>query len=551
MKTILVFSVLLVSQSQIVDAQRGPNKIVLINIRGASKTFVDKALNEGVLDKKGGFFLLDKKAQIRTSLDPVINAVTAVNNASLETGAYPETHGIVGNSFGLLLNGKVESVSGFGTALQSETIWEKAVRLGKRVIRLGTLQVNGFGKNEYQVPTLPQVAPMTESQVADLVPADCSYRFSTQSSKFRCFSGRKPITFGSIKKELNFVTVGDSLIIDDDSLESNGVLAKVKQGEWFALELAKQDTATVALHAKLLKLNAVAQIYFGPPFRNNGFPKSFTEKIEKNVGFTVGGPDYAGYLQGKIGLEILLEQAHRETEFMQKVALFCLKNVEFDLLLYDHPILDRYGHYTSGTDFSRLKNGYLATDRNLLDVLKAIDKNTSLAVVSGHGFSSAHSSISSHRLLEEIGEDADISIFASKVSAHIYLNNRNMSEPVEHDYLRRLKQKLLNYREKKAGAKIIERVFVSTQMKHNRLLNRQHSGDLWICLKAGYTFDGVISSGELMGKPTFAGEHGYFDKNPKAKGLFYYYSPRKITLAPKIRDTTGIWDIIWSDKTPR
>lgn len=248
------------------------------------------------------------------------------------------------------------------------------------------------------------------------------------------------MTFSAFKKDLKFVAVGGTLIIDEDLDETNGVIAKIKQGEWFALELAKQNSATVGLHAKLLKLNTELKIYFGPVFRSNGYPNSFVESIEKNVGFTIGEPDYTGFLQGKIDAQTLIEQAHRETEFMQKVALFCLKNLEFDLLIYDHPILDRYGHYSGGKDFSKMKNGYLATDKNLKAILDSIDKNTSLAIVSGHGFSTAHTSFSLRKVFEEIGENTNVTAIGSKLSAHIYLNNRDLSESEKQKYLQSLKE---------------------------------------------------------------------------------------------------------------
>jgi predicted AlkP superfamily pyrophosphatase or phosphodiesterase len=519
-------------------SQTSPGKAILINIRGASKVFVDKALKEQVLDNQSAFYFLNRNG-FATVLEPVPNAVTAVNNATLETGVYPETHGIVGNSFGRFLNGKFENLSGFGTAFQTETIWEKAARQGKKVIRLGTLQVNGFDKNDFSIPTLPQVAPLSESQLISFSSATCEYKFKTNPTNFQCFSDAN-LTLSEFKKDLKFVAAGENLIIDNDADESNGVIAKIKQGEWFPLELAKQDAATIGLHAKLLKLSDEIKIYFGPAFRSNGFPRSFVETIEKNVGFTVGGPDFQGYQRGRIDLEILLEQAKRETEFMQKAALFCLKNLEFDLLLYDHPILDRYGHYTGGRDFAKMKNGYLATDKNLKEILGAMDKNTSLAVVSGHGFSETHTSFSLRKMLENIGESSNVTAVGSKLLAHIYLNNRDLYESEKQKYLQSLKAKLLNFKDEKSGAKIIDKVLLPDEMKRLKIFNQQNSGDLWICLKAGYTFDGVISPNDLTGKPTFIGEHGYFDSSPEAKGLFYFYSPKKIKLSGKITDSVDV-----------
>ncbi|MEW6125841.1 MAG: alkaline phosphatase family protein [Acidobacteriota bacterium] len=433
------------------------------------------------------------------------------------------------------------------------------------------MQINGFAQNDFSIPTLPQVSPLTESQIVELSPTDCDYKFPERAENFRCLSNNGSanvsLIFGSFKKELHIVAIDENpdgksrferLVIDEDSEASNGFLATIKQGEWFPLELNKNNLVTVGLYAKLLKLDThlnEVKIYFGAAFRNGGYPNSFVEKIEKEVGFAVGGPDYQGYLQDKITIETLLEQAHRETGYMQKAALYCINNLEFDLLLYDHPILDRYGHYLYGTStdkFPVMKDGYIATDKNLKAILKAIDNDTALLIVSGHGFSEAHTSFSLLKIFDSMGvkispaENADIAVIASKLSAHIYLNNRNLSESGKRNYLQSLKQKLENYKDKNTGKTIIDKVLFPNEMKRFHLYNPTTSGDLWICLKAGYTFDGVIAPYELRGQPTFVGEHGYFDRSPEAKGFFSLYSQKKITLTNRIKDSTDIMPIIFN-----
>ncbi|MEW6125842.1 MAG: alkaline phosphatase family protein [Acidobacteriota bacterium] len=98
------------------------NKVILINIRGASKQFIDLSLKKAIFDKPSAFRFLKKNAQISSALEPIPNAVRAVNNATLETGVYPETHGIVGNSFGEIIDDKVETASGFNSPFLAETI---------------------------------------------------------------------------------------------------------------------------------------------------------------------------------------------------------------------------------------------------------------------------------------------------------------------------------------------------------------------------------------------------------------------------------------------
>ena len=544
-------------------------KVVLVDIRGTSKSFVDLLLRSSVLDKKSAFHFLNQNSQKVSRIEPIPNAVTAVNSATLDTGVYPDKNGVIGNLFGRMKDGKYIRASGFGSSFLTETIWEKLTRQGKKVIRLGVLSTSGSKRSPVTIPTLPQVSPRSKSQVLDLVAVDCDYEFSkTKISKFHCLAKKSSqsetieLTFGRDKKTLKIIAVrgANSLIIDDDSNEKNGYLAKIKKGDWFDLVVKKMNPAAIGVYAKLLDLPPdlkQAKIYFAPAFQNRGFPASFVAEIEKRFGFAVGGPDWQGFLEGRIDKETVLEQAHRETSYMKNTALYSIKNLEFDYLMLDHPLLDRYGHYMytssdQSKNLSVVKDGYLATDKNISEILNAINKqNTSLMVVSGHGFSHTHTSFSIKELFKDLGfpvspnKDAKISLFSSKVSAHVYLNDQSKTAKENLKIMRELKKKLLSYKAPNIGKKIFEKVLLRSEMNRYHLNNPDRSGDLWVSLRPGYTFDGLIAPDKLIGKSFFQGEHGYFDSSPEAKGVFYLYSSRKIKRKLKIKNIVDMAPLVY------
>ena len=539
-------------------------KVILIDIRGASKAFIDSLLDSSTLKGDSAFSFLEKNSHTKSAVEPVPNAVTALNSATLDTGVYANSHGIVGNVFGIQKNGKFQTAGWFNLPFLTETIWEKAARKGKKVIRLGSLNVTGSGGNHSGIKTLPQVSALSESKVVDLTARDCPYKMTkTKPEKFVCLTSKFATSadlnmiFGEHSKKLVVVAVDEEfdgrrafrkIIVDDDHNEANGYIAKIATGDWFRLTIKQMYPADIGVYAKLVAFSPdleATKIYFAPSFQNKGSPKSFIAEIEKKFRFAPGGPDFRGFVQGKIDIETVMEQAHRETDYMKNAALNSIENLDFDLLILDHPLLDRYGHYLYSSSNQRknlplVKNGYLATDKNLGDVLSSIDKrNTSLLVISGHGFSYTHTSFSISKLFESLAvkispaEDAEIAIFSSKVSAHIYLNNRDLKSTEKAKYLKTLKRKLLNYKDPNSGKPIFAEALLASEMKTYHLNSSKRSGDLWVSLNPGFTFDGVIDKDKLIGKPFFPGEHGYFDKSLEAKGVFFSYGPKRIKLQNK------------------
>lgn len=521
-------------------------KVVFVNIRGANQLFVDSLIKAGTLTGNSAFKLFGQEGYKADYLLPVVNAVTAVNNSTMETGVYPNKHGIVGNTFGRQGSPLNTVQSGFDIDFQSETVWEAASRQGKRVIRLGTLQVKGLGKTRYDVPTIAQSAPLSPSQRLQLIPSATTKPITGfKTAKLYSIDGSlrsSSISFSGTALKLNAFfyasedgDAGKRIIFDDDDNFENGFLANVKEGEWFpvVLEDASPKSGCYAKFFSTSQAPGKLTLYIGPVFRTDGFPKSFVKSIEEAVGFYVGGPDYMGYKEGKLDVSMLKEQIAMETNYLVNVALYCLRNMSFDLLMLDHPALDRYGHYfySSGNGWENLsvmEPGYVYTDANLNTIASAMDiRTTSLVVASGHGFSFAHTSYSSKELLKKAGlkpvpkNDASLAIVPSKVSAHIYLSRKEDGNAV--------KSKLETLRDPVTGNSLFHEVmlFSVSSASSKELYHPRHTGDLWISFHPGYTFDGTITNGNLTGIPFFPGEHGYSSRDKSTYGLLYVYPRRE------------------------
>lgn len=83
-----------------VTAHAQPNqKVVLIMLRGATEARTKEYLARGALPRQGGLARLLRQGAHAQYLRGVDGTFTATSPASLLTGAYPETHGVVGNVY--------------------------------------------------------------------------------------------------------------------------------------------------------------------------------------------------------------------------------------------------------------------------------------------------------------------------------------------------------------------------------------------------------------------------------------------------------------------
>jgi predicted AlkP superfamily pyrophosphatase or phosphodiesterase len=155
----------------------------------------------------------------------------------------------------------------------------------------------------------------------------------------------------------------DTAFFDFDKNLANGFVARMRQGDWapFTLPLtAPADpefpdlaSGVVGSWVKLLafdpSLNAF-NIYLGDVVHNVGYPKSFVDEIDHEIGFWPGEPDFFNFEPGRIDLATYMEQLERLAVYLKGSMLLAINNHDFDLLMGYQVQTDEAGHEFSLTD---------------------------------------------------------------------------------------------------------------------------------------------------------------------------------------------------------
>ncbi len=131
--------------AQSADTKKTQNLVILISFDGAQPGVIEQMLQSGKLSKDGGFAKLISDGTQAQGMTSVLPTVTATNHITIATGAYPERTNIPANTFHLTDTALTLTTSGFGTAIEAETLWEAAKRQGKKVVTIAFAGADGRG----------------------------------------------------------------------------------------------------------------------------------------------------------------------------------------------------------------------------------------------------------------------------------------------------------------------------------------------------------------------------------------------------------------------
>jgi len=516
------------NDSPIVNTKK---KLLVIHARGLSYQDLFDYLN-GQHEQK--FFTSRTRENIRR-VTPISNAVTITNIASFETGSLPAEHGILGHTYAIRNGDSLQVVSGFSQPFAKETFWEKAARSGKKVLNVGALLLRGKYEQMDNVDCLAQGQQVHSTSFIELHPdaeqdreAVRLYQF-LETEEFP-LGNQYPIPLIAYKLALDDDTIQDGLILDTDQNVSNGYLGRIKLGEWLELEQAHSPNRKKAFRLKYqADRGDTIRLYLRPSYFNRGYPAAFVASIDSAIGAATGWPNTGGYALNRITAQTLIEEINREVDHVLNVFSHAANEKDYDLILFDYPLMDRYGHAFLGErkSSSIIQEHYQSAldrmDEDFYQLQQFAEENQfELLIISGHGFSPVHTSINLNQLLSNAGLETDQAKegweafgAAGKVAAHIYLNP------------------LLTGLERSQAVSKIERIAQSTRTAEDRAfidrlyrkdqlsaigLNHANAGDLFILLKPGFVFQ---SSGnkELFGIPVFKGDHGYAPHHKESAGV--------------------------------
>ena len=354
---------------------------ILISFDGAQPQVIERLLQNTKLPKNGGFAKLISKGTQAQGMTAVLPTVTATNHITLATGAYPERTNIPANTFHLTDTPLAATTSGFGTEIETETLWEAAKRQGKKVITIAFAGADGRGDARRGDQTLGfgvvdgfSVIKSMNSSHFDIPTGatwnlgsevDCEFKkdnlgTETANQVFFRASGLGPDVFVNVLV-CDTIPDGqeryDTAFFDFDKNLSNGFIARMRVGEWapFALPLTVpedpvfQDFARgkVGSWVKLLAFEpnlSVFNIYLGNIVHNVGFPQSFINEIDSTIGFWPAEPDFFNLERNLIYEATYMEQLERLADYLKDAMLLSIDNHEFDLLMGYQVQTDEAGH---------------------------------------------------------------------------------------------------------------------------------------------------------------------------------------------------------------
>ena len=130
------------------NAQTPKKRVVMISIDGTPDYLIDKFLENGVLPPNGAFAKMKKNGAFASTVLPINVASTGPSHISIFTGASPSKTGIVGNTFrNNNQNWSSPNLLAFNQPIAAETIFQAAMRKGKKVMTLAGVGIDYTNKN--------------------------------------------------------------------------------------------------------------------------------------------------------------------------------------------------------------------------------------------------------------------------------------------------------------------------------------------------------------------------------------------------------------------
>jgi predicted AlkP superfamily pyrophosphatase or phosphodiesterase len=450
------------------------------------------------------FARLEREGRFVERVTPVTPCVTSSAHVAILTGTPPSVNGIVANRFHEPGKPWTEIADGFSADIDAETLVEAAHRAGMRVGSIAFPTIDGRNARRSADFGLVYTDPLTKSRMIHLSRAD--------------FHG----TFGSVMRAplatdvdiLAYDTTDDHVVNYDKFVIERTPLTRPLatlsphagrgQGEglWFSISEQKAD----GLHgswSKLLRATPTLDdvtIYWGAESRTAGYPDSFRQMVDDEIGFWPGPPDEHSAqerIEGGDGIDAdtFTEQNARFCRFFADATALAIRRMPFDFLLAYEPTVDKAEHQfritldtqafaTPGNraagDRVRLQ-AFEEADRAVQTIASTLDPSRDALVVTGdHGLAPIDTEVHLKRLLADWGFGDWVAVATGGGVANLYGTTRTEE---------------LRARFEKTG--FIERIDPKSH---------PNSGDLMLLAYPNVALS--PANGEAVTKPRSYGQHG-------------------------------------------
>jgi predicted AlkP superfamily phosphohydrolase/phosphomutase len=561
------------------DLHATARRVVLLSIDGLAATRHRHLLSQRAYREPAGLAAFEGWGYVVEHAVPVEPTLTAVNHASIATGALPGATGIVSNRFHLPGTPISRSVSGFDAPWSAEPLWQSFRRQGKRVGALTYPSCDGktearrvdFGAVWVDAAlAAPQSVALDAAAFAAMAAPPgapeslAPLRRAALPVVFAADSGVATVEFTVVAIDASDDGVAgyDTLLVDDDGDLGNGGYATVRAGEWFPLRTtAPHPDGGQRLVGAWCLLQEIAadlsqvRLYRGGFNATEAYPRAFRELLDREASFWPGAADDRALEKGVAGQGGLLiadymAQTRRFAEFFSACARATIANERFDLLLAYQPIVDEVQHaltitdprqvwYSEGmaaTAARTVNETYLIADAAVADLALALDLSSdALVVVSDHGIAPIWETVHGNEVLRRAGlaesverngrqvaaDTSKVVAMASGGCAHLYVNQIGREPsgvvPPERtaDVVGAAARAFAML--ELGGEPMVESAFVRGELAAIGL-DTPNAGDLVVFMRPGINVTGGIG-GAVHEPATYSGQHGFRNHHPEMHGV--------------------------------
>ena len=579
-------------------------RVVLVSFDGLGASLLERWIGDPTIATAGGLGGMASQGLKAERLRMVNPTLTAVNHASLITGALPSRTGIVSNTYRKHGDALNRRTNGFRTASEVPPLWLKTRSAG---LRSGILLWPGAdfstsdlsGDFGISWPT----GPLVRAEIIELEPAQAE-----AEPELPPVDGLPALRWNVPVTDSGEVIVGLEVAVLDvkpDGRPRYQTVAIRSEGDvsWKYLEERGWVETRVKVQgpmdegdelygawSKVVHLDpqrGAVRLYRGAFNRLLAFPQDFSNQLTPVVGPWPGVPDQKALeawwldMGDGIDLDTFVEQVERLDRYLDDVASWVMENEDFDLLVAYHPGVDEFLHsglivdkdqwaWSAGTAFAARE----ALERCGRSVDQSVEKlwtglnplEDVLVVVSDHGLLPIHDEVLLNQALVDAGlvdtiehqgrlrvsDSSPMVVVTSGGMGHLYLNLEGrdsagvVSEGHADQLLRNAARALADIGVD--GEPVVEKIAARDELAALGL-DHPNAGDLVVFLKPGYAASSRIE-GEVVRPTRYYGQHGYLNHHEGLDGIFMARGApagrgklkvmQAVEVAPRIESWLGI-----------
>jgi predicted AlkP superfamily phosphohydrolase/phosphomutase len=553
-------------------AARRAERVVLVSLDGLGQDLLERWLVRGdvvTADGLGGMASTGAVAERVRMANPTL---TAVNHATLITGAWPSQTGVVGNAYRTYGRPVTERSNGFAAPFVVKPLWQRAREAGLRTGVLlwpgadgGTPAAGGDFGIAWPGPAISR--SRLESLRSDgAVPE----RELPPGDGLDAIAWEVPVEgrdgeVAAIRLAVLDATPDGRPRYDTAAYRVEGTPEwhYLAERDWFQIVIEVERDGVVRRYgswSKLLSLDTLrgeARLYRGAFNSLPAYPEGFATRLESAVGPWPGVPDdpllAEWWLDGEHGIDLdtYVEQVERLDRYLDAIAAWVFEHESFDFLVAYHPSPDEFLHanllrdrtqwaWSEGRAFAAraaLDRVGRSADASVAALWTALDPERDvLSVVSDHGLLPIHDEVLVNRVLADAGlvtidssPDGPVVAPATRMvavtsgsSAHVYLNLEGrepdgvVRESEVPALLRRAARALADLGVD--GEPVVEKI-ASRRELASLGLDHPNAGDLVVFLQPGYAASHRLE-GEAIRPSRYYGQHGYLAHHDAMCGVF-------------------------------